>query len=59
MRVVFATVLVLLFPVLSWAAEVSDSTAECLECHISVAPGMVAAWQNSRHARTSPGEALE
>ncbi|MGD8372291.1 MAG: multiheme c-type cytochrome [Syntrophobacterales bacterium] len=59
MRVVLATVLVLLFPALSWAAEMSDATAECLECHVSIAPGMVAAWQNSRHARTSPEEALE
>lgn len=59
MRVVFATVLVLLLPALSWAAEMSDATAECLECHVSIAPGMVAAWQNSRHARTSPGEALK
>lgn len=60
MRVVFVmAVLVLFFPSHFWAAEVSDSTAECLECHVTVAPGMVAAWEKSRHARTSPEEGLK
>jgi hypothetical protein len=60
MRVVILTaVLVLLFPAHFLAAKVSDATTECLDCHKSVAPGMVAAWQNSRHARTDPNEALQ
>jgi len=49
--------LALSFPSPLLAADMSDATAECLECHSSLAPGMVAAWQNSRHARVSPTEA--
>jgi len=44
-----------------WAAgaETSAETDECLECHLQLNPGMAGAWQKSRHARTSPAEALE
>ena len=54
--IILGVVLVLLFPSHILAAEMSDATAECLECHSSIAPGMVAAWENSRHARVSPAE---
>ena len=34
-----------------WAAEapISDATQECLDCHASYHPGIVASWQKSRH----------
>jgi hypothetical protein len=51
--------LALFYPSQIPAAEMSDVTAECLDCHVSVAPGMVVAWEKSRHARTSPEEALK
>jgi len=41
------------------AAEVSGQTEECLMCHASITPGIVADWQNSRHAQVTPAEALE
>ena len=56
--VILAITVVLLFPGYSFAADISDATSECLDCHSSIAPGMVAAWESSRHARTSPLEAL-
>ena len=39
-------------------APVSPATAECLGCHESVHPGIVADWEKSRHARTTPKTAL-
>ena len=38
---------------------VSEETAECLECHSSLHPGIVKDWQNSRHAAITPGDALK
>ncbi len=37
----------------------SDATEGCLGCHMSIHPGIVADWQNSRHARVTPARALE
>ena len=51
--------LVFLLPIQLYAAEISDASAECLDCHAGLAPGLIAGWQNSRHARTSPEEALK
>ena len=60
MRVLLTLILLTLFlPSHSQAAKVSDATQECVECHAMVAPGMVAAWKESRHAKTSPEEGLE
>ena len=60
MRVlILFTSLILVFPSHFLAAEMSDATGECLECHATIAPGMVAAWEKSRHARTSPEEGLQ
>ncbi len=56
--VILAITMVLLFPGYFFAANISDATSECLDCHSNIAPGMVAAWESSRHARTSPLEAL-
>ena len=38
---------------------VSEETAECLECHSSLHPGIIKDWQNSRHAAITPGDALK
>ena len=29
---------------------ISDPTAECIDCHASIHPGIVKDWQESRHA---------
>lgn len=39
--------------------EPSDATADCLGCHEVVHPGIVEGWKKSRHARTTPGKALQ
>jgi hypothetical protein len=54
-----ATILLLFLPGHSPAAEMSDATSECLDCHATIAPGMVASWQQSRHAMISPAEAFK
>jgi mono/diheme cytochrome c family protein len=43
-----------------WTADtpVSEATAECLDCHASIHPGIVEDWQNSRHAKITPKQAL-
>jgi hypothetical protein len=43
---------------ISAEAPVSDITAECLDCHGSFQPGIVADWKDSRHAAVTPGEAM-
>ncbi len=40
-------------------APTSQATQECLDCHEIVNPGIVADWESSRHARTTPGHALQ
>ena len=55
----FCLFLVLFFPTLSHGAEMSAATAQCLDCHSGISPGMVSAWKLSRHARVTPGEALK
>ncbi len=37
----------------------SPQTQSCLACHITYTPGIVKDWQNSRHARMLPIEALK
>jgi mono/diheme cytochrome c family protein len=37
---------------------VSAATEECLECHATIHPGIVADWRNSRHAVVAPGAAM-
>ena len=36
----------------------SQETQACLDCHKTVTPGIVADWMSSRHAKTTPAEAL-
>ena len=37
----------------------SSDTAACLSCHRMVTPGIVGDWENSRHAKTTPADALK
>lgn len=38
---------------------ISEATQECLDCHIAFHPGIVAGWEKSRHAQTTPAEAMK
>ncbi|UCD37053.1 MAG: hydroxylamine oxidase [Fidelibacterota bacterium] len=40
-------------------SPVSEETTECVDCHISVTPGIVKDWQTSRHAGTTLASALK
>jgi hydroxylamine dehydrogenase len=40
-------------------ARVSEATQECIGCHSTVTPGLVADWKKSRHAQILPQEALK
>jgi len=40
-------------------ADMSDMTTECITCHEFTHPGIVNSWKQSRHAQTSPAEALK
>lgn len=53
--------LLLLFSVVSTpaAAPVSPASEECLDCHGSVHPGIVADWKRSRHAAITPRAAMQ
>ncbi len=44
--------------VLTADPPVSEATSECIGCHESVTPGIVADWRRSRHSRVTPVEAL-
>ena len=37
---------------------VSEATAECLECHAIIQPGLVESWQKSRHSKITPKQAM-
>lgn len=37
---------------------ISEATQECLFCHESIHPGIVAGWRASRHASITPGTAM-
>ncbi|MBN1422256.1 MAG: hydroxylamine oxidase [Planctomycetes bacterium] len=38
--------------------RISETSSGCIECHADVTPGIVADWKRSRHARTTPRQAL-
>jgi hypothetical protein len=42
----------------SAGVPISDSTAECIECHSATHPGIVKDWQQSRHAKITPKAAM-
>ena len=39
-------------------AALSEQTEECLDCHRTVTPGIVADWEQSHHAHETPAEAM-
>ena len=39
-------------------APVSDATQDCIDCHISTHPGIVADWKRSRHSKVTPDQAM-
>lgn len=41
------------------AAEISEETQACLDCHVSATPGIVQDWKRSRHFRVTLGEAVK
>ena len=51
----------LLIPGLASAEEVriSEATGECIDCHTTFQPGIVADWQKSRHAAATPAQAMQ
>ena len=58
---VYAIWICLLIPCFSSAAGVlvSEATSECIDCHVTFQPGIVADWQKSRHASTTPAQAIQ
>ena len=38
---------------------VSELTQDCISCHSSATPAIVADWQRSRHSKTTPAESLK
>ncbi len=47
------------FSATALAAEMSEDTEACIECHSVVTPGIVADWKTSRHFKVSPAEGLQ
>jgi len=45
-------------PVQANMSSISAESQECIDCHSSINPGIVADWSSSRHSRITPGEAL-
>ncbi len=43
---------------ISAEVAISEATAECIDCHASIHPGIVNDWQNSRHAGITPQSAM-
>lgn len=40
-------------------AKLSPESEECIACHSEIHPGLVASWNESRHSRVTPAEALK
>jgi len=47
-----------LAPCMGEEPPVSTATAECIECHGIIHPGIVGGWRKSRHAKVTPGQAM-
>jgi len=55
----FLLAVVVLLPAFpAWPVALSDASDECISCHETVTPGIVADWRKSAHARTTVGDAL-
>ena len=55
--VLFSSLILLSPHVLQAEIPVSEATAECMDCHGEIHPGIVKAWRNSRHAQMTPQKA--
>lgn len=62
-RLGFIMVLTAMLPCLAVAAagdvKLSEATQECIDCHDTATPALVADWKRSRHSRITVGEALK
>ncbi len=55
----FAILILLIVPPLNAEENsVSEATAECIECHAMVHPGIFNDWKKSRHAQITPASAV-
>lgn len=45
-------------PALAEDIPLSEASAECIDCHASIDPGIVSSWQQSRHAVITPQKAM-
>lgn len=45
-------------PAFSNEIPLSEASAECIDCHSSIHPGIVSGWQKSRHAMITPQKAM-
>ncbi len=52
------TLLLVVLPLAAAAAELSESSRRCVECHRQVTPAVVARWEAGRHASVSLEQAL-
>ncbi len=60
-KALYGLILLLLWaPAHSFSAEapISSASQECLDCHSIIHPGIVNDWRQSRHAQTTPQQAL-
>ena len=46
-------------PLIAEGPPISDATQDCIFCHTSIHPGIVADWKRSRHSKITPMQALQ
>ena len=56
---ILSTILLLTGVALGASVPFSEATEECMSCHLSIYPGILAEWEKSLHARISPMEGLK
>lgn len=61
---VFSLIVLLSFliaskPIIKLEPQISDETQQCLSCHSSLHPGIVASWEKSQHSKITPIQAKE
>ena len=50
---------ILIYSVHAQDMSLSDETEECITCHAELHPGIVQSWQDSRHSKVTPLQAME
>lgn len=58
LRLSLLTILIIIISIPVRAGTISEATETCLDCHISITPGIVGDWQKSRHSQISMEDAL-